>query len=178
MSSAGKVGKVPGPRAMTDVQVPQPKALEELNLPQLRAYRAALKAEEDRVSYWRRLTHGRMDVLTLQARPNRVLTQKELVRALADTGSGGRRTGLMRIAAETPLPQLPEVDEIWSTHVDSSDTEAVEQLLERLREAERRLTEYRSALHRRIDEATAALVSRYRENPAQALALLEKAGRP
>jgi hypothetical protein len=115
-----------------------------------------------------------MDVLTLQARPNRVLTQAELVRALADTGSGGRRTGLMRIAAETPLPQLPEVDETWSAHVDPSDTEAVERLLERLRVAERRLTEYRSALHRRIDEATAALVSRYREDPKQALVLLER----
>ncbi|WP_203231069.1 hypothetical protein [Nocardioides caldifontis] len=167
-------GKVPEPRAMADVQVPQPRALDELTLGELRSYRAALRAEEDRVSYWRRLTHGRMDVLTLQARPGRTLTQKELVRALADTGSGGRRTGLMRIAAETALPQLPEVDEIWSTHVDPGDTEAVEALLERLKEAERRLTEYRSALHRRIDEATAKLVERYRENPSQALMLLDR----
>jgi hypothetical protein len=170
-------GHVPGPRAKSDVQVPEPKAVGELSLDELRAYRSALRAEEDRVSYWRRLTHGRIDVLTLQARPGRVLTQRELVRALEDTGSGGRRSGLMRIEAEAALPQLPEVNEIWSTHVDSSDPEAVERTLEQLREAEGRLTEYRSALHRRIDEATAALVQRYREEPARALALLERAGR-
>ena len=162
---------------MGDVHVPDAKPVGELTLAELRAYRSALRAEEDRVSYWRRLTHGRIDVVTLQARPNRVLTQRELVRALADTGSGGRRTGLMRIAAEAPLPQLPEVNEIWSAHVDPSDAEAVERLLEQLREAERRLTEYRSALHRRIDEATAALVERYREDPSQALLLLTRTAR-
>lgn len=161
-----------GPEELQDA-----RPVGELTLSQLRVYRSALRAEEDRVSYWRRLTHGRIDVLTLQARPGRVLTREELVRALADTGSGGRRTGLMTIAAEEPLPQLPEVNESWSTHVDLADADAVERTLAQLREAERRLTEYRGALHKRIDEATAALVARYREDPSRALDLLQPAGR-
>ena len=40
----------------------------------------------------------------------------------------------------------------------------------RLRAAERQLTEYRRALHHRLDAATAELISRYRQSPVSALA--------
>jgi hypothetical protein len=41
-----------------------------------------------------------------------------------------------------------------------------------VRTAERQLTTYRRALHERIDEATGELISRYRDDPAQALSIL------
>lgn len=146
--------------------------LADLSLTRLRAYRDALRHEADRVSYWRRIAHGRMDLLTAQRHAGQQLTGEQLARALADTGSGRNRAGLMTIAAAEPLPELPELDEVWSERVDPGDEAAVGEALARLRTAEHQLNEYRDALHRRVDEATAELIQRYRANPASALALL------
>ncbi len=44
--------------------------------------------------------------------------------------------------------------------------------LERLGAAERPLTPYRRGLHERIDEATAELIVRYRDEPPRALDIL------
>lgn len=146
--------------------------LTELTLAQLRGYRDALRHEADRVSYWRRVAHGRIDLLTAQQKAGWRLTSEQLSKALADTGSGRNRAGLMRIEAAEPLPALPELDEIWTEHVDPADTAAVQQFLERLQHAGHQLDEYRNALHRRVDEATAELIRRYREEPSRALDLL------
>ena len=56
------------------------RAWEELTLDELRAYRRRLAHEEERVSYWRRLLHARIDVLEAQAHQERALTIEELVR--------------------------------------------------------------------------------------------------
>ncbi len=146
--------------------------LKDLSLKRLRAYRDALRHEADRVSYWRRVAHGRMDLLTAQRQAGQQLTGEQLARALADTGSGRNRAGLMTIAAGEPLPELPELDDVWSERVDPRDEEAVSDALTRLRAAEHQLNEYRDALHRRVDEATSELIKRYRDNPARALDLL------
>jgi hypothetical protein len=146
--------------------------LTDLTLKQLRGYRDALRHEADRVSYWRRVAHGRIDLLTAQRQEGQQLSREQLARALADTGSGRNRAGLMTIAAAEPLPDLPQLDDIWSERVDPGDPDAVSECLTRLHAAERQLNEYRDALHRRVDEATAELISRYRDNPASALELL------
>lgn len=144
--------------------------LAELSLPELRAYRRQLSDEEDKVSYWRRLAHARIDVLEAEAASaDGGLSIEDLVRVLGDTGSGAKRTALVSVAAAEPLPDLPELQEMWVTEVDPHDKAAVEDALERIRAAERQLTDYRRALHERIDEATAELISRYRENPSSAL---------
>lgn len=147
-------------------------ALDDLSLPQLRAYRGVCRNEADRVSYWRRVAHGRIDLLAEQQRSGTTLTHDQLTRALADTGTGANRAGLMRIEAGEPLPDIPQLDEIWSATVDPDDEAATEEVLGRLRVAEQQLNDYRNALHGRVDEATAELIKRYRENPASALALI------
>ena len=146
--------------------------LAELSLPKLRDYRARLTAEEDKVSYWRRLAHARIDVLEAEAHTDGTLSFEDLVRVLGDTGSGHTRRALVRVKAAEPLPDLPELSGMWATDVDPHDPEQTADALERLRTAERQLTEYRRALHERIDEATRELISRYRENPSIALAML------
>ncbi len=51
-------------RAAARAQPPQHAAeLDHLTLQELRTYRAALSAEEDRVSYWRSIVQARLDVL-------------------------------------------------------------------------------------------------------------------
>ena len=146
-----------------------------LSLVELREYRGRLHEEEDRVSYWRRLAHARIDVLEAEARADGVLSMRELARVLGDTGAGRTRTALVNIAAAEPLPALPVLAEMWTTDVDPRDEAQVADAVRRLREAERLLTEYRHALHQRIDEATGELIIRYRREPTLALSVLGRA---
>lgn len=143
-----------------------------LGLAELRAYRSALSAEEDKVSYWRRLLHGRIDLLEAQAGSQDSLSLADLVRVLGDTGTGRSRRALMRVPAPVQLPDLPDLDqlgELWA--VDPHDDQVAD-LIERLHANASRLSEYRSALHQRIDAATGELIMRYRADPRAALVLL------
>ena len=161
----GDIARSAGASASDDAARPW----SELSLEELRAYRRRLTDEEERVSYWRRLVHARIDVLTAEAHQERALTIEELVRVLGDTGSGQGRNALVSVEAAEPLPDLPVLEEMWVTELDPNDTAAVQEAIERLQVAERQLTEYRRALHERIDDATEELIGRYRENPASAL---------
>ncbi len=151
--------------------------LSDLSLSDLRAYRRKLADEEDRVSYWRRLVHARMDVLEAEASTEGGhLSLETLARVLGDTGAGHARTALVRVQTAEPLPELPVLEEMWVTEIDAGDPQAVGTAVERLRVAEGQLTSYRTALHQRIDEATAELIVRYRENPSSALVALRGGG--
>lgn len=145
-----------------------------LDLAQLRAYRQRLAAEEDKVSYWRRLTQARIDMVEAESRAPQPLTFDDLVRVLGDTGSGRSRHALVRIKPADPLPDLPDLTEMWETETDTRDPDQVARSLEKLRAAERQLSDYRRALHERIDEATGELILRYRADPSAALALLPR----
>lgn len=157
-------------RTITNAE-PSPH-LAELSLADLRAYRQRLTDEEDRVSYWRRLAHARIDVLEAESHTEGSLSLEDLVRVLGDTGAGVRRKALVSIRTGEPLPDLPVLSEMWRTEVDPHDQETVEDAIERLRVAEPQLTTYRKVLHERIDEATGELISRYREDPTHALIAL------
>jgi hypothetical protein len=143
-----------------------------LDLDRLRGYRRELEGEEDRVSYWRRLVHARIDVLEAESGTGSPLSIEDLVRVLGDTGSGRGRHALIGFRAADPLPDLPVLSEMWVTEVDPHDAAQVEDALARLRTAEKQLTTYRHALHERIDEATRELILRYRQNPLAALAVI------
>lgn len=144
-------------------------AVDSLALPALRAYRQALRAEEDRASYWRRLVHARLDLLEEGRTTAGSITLEGLVRVLGDTGTGAGRQGLLRVQAGAPLPELPDLVEVWTTpttpeeHIDAVD---------RLRAAEHQLTAYRTALLARVEQATCALIRRYRVDPRAALAVI------
>ena len=144
-----------------------------LDLGQLRAYRRELEAEEDKVSYWRRLTHARIDLLEAQSVNKGVaLSTEDLVRVLGDTATGRSRRALVSVKPAEPLPDLPDLDEAWTDSLEPNDTAGATEAVARLRQAERQLTDYRRALHERIDEATQALIQRYRESPRAALDLI------
>jgi hypothetical protein len=150
--------------------------LADLTLAELRDYRRRLTEEEDKVSYWRRLAHARIDVLEAEADSDGALSMETLVRVLGDTGAGRSRSALVSVSAAAPLPDLPELQEMWVTEIDPDNPADVAEAIERIRVAERQLTEYRSALHARIDEATGELISRYRDEPARALQVLLSEG--
>ena len=141
----------------------------DLSLDDLRLYRRRLAEEEEKVSYWRRLVHARIDVLEAEAHHERPLRLDELIRVLGDTGTGRTRTALVEVRAADDLPELPVLADMWVTELDPNDTGAVIEAIKRLRQAEEQLTDYRRALHERLDTATETLIARYRENPASAL---------
>lgn len=147
-----------------------------LGLDQLRAYRAALSAEEDTVSYWRRLLHRRVDLLRAEALATDTLGAADLVRVLGDTGTGRSRRALMSVPAPPQLPDLPDLDQLaqlWAA--EPADADQVSHVVERLVAEETRLSAYRTALHQRIEAAASELIIRYRADPQAALALLPHA---
>lgn len=171
--STSTSGHDAGPRRRHSVTSTVPSAdLAVLDLAGLRAYRRHLGAEEEKVSYWRRLAHARIDVLEAESSTAGTLSFDDLVRVLGDTGSGQTRRALVRVKASDPLPDLPELADMWDDDVDPHDSDRVAEAVERVRTAEQQLTAYRRALHERIDEATRELILRYRANPAAALAAI------
>lgn len=165
-------GAQPQPR-LPEVDNP-PQHWSELTLDGLRSYRRRLSDEEEKVSYWRRLVHARIDVLEAEAHHERPLTIDELIRVLGDTGTGRGRRALVSVQAADALPELPILEEMWVTELDPNDSDAVADALERLRTAERQLTEYRRVLHQQLDAATQELIDRYREDPASALVAFQR----
>jgi len=149
-----------------------PPDLEGMPLPEVRAYRRHLQHEEDKVSYWRRLMHARIDMLDAGSHAEGTLSLKELVRVLGDTGAGVTRTALAKVRSAEPLPDLPELPDMWVTEVDPHDEQAVAKAIAKLRAAEGQVTAYRKALHERLDEVTVHLINRYRDNPSAALEAL------
>jgi hypothetical protein len=153
----------------TDVPAP-PAAWEDLMLPALRTYRRGLVEEEEKISYWRRLVHARIDVLEAESHHERPLHLTELIRVLGDTGTGQARTALVNVRVAEDLPQLPVLNDMWVTELDPNDTAEIGAAIKRLRSAEHQLTVYRRALHERLDAATAELIVRYQASPSSALA--------
>lgn len=141
-----------------------------LTLDGLRAYRRALGTEEGRVSYWRRIIQARLD----------------LVRATDGGGGGvdslrgvfgeqridGGRLALLRVVPVDDIPPLPDLADLWRRQPSRTDPEHNERLLHDLARAEKQLSAYRAALHRRIAAATGELIARYREDPLQCLSVL------
>lgn len=145
-----------------------------LDLNSLRSYRHTLTAEEDKVSYWRRLVHARIDLLKAGASSEDALSFDDLVRVLGDAGTGRSWGALIDIRPSDPLPELPVLADLWASEVDPHDPQSVADALGRLRAVERKLATYRHALHERINEASAELIVRYRRDPASALAVLPR----
>jgi len=152
-----------------DLDQPLDRPLDQLSLSELRDYRERLRAEEERVSYWRRLVHARIDLLEAGRSTDGSLSQADLVRVLGDTGTGASRSALLRVRAAEPLPDVPDLADVWVAPRDAAETD---RLLAGLRSAEQQLTAYRSGLFARIDAAGQTLIQRYREDPTQALTVL------
>lgn len=152
-----------GPRPLPE-RVPD---LTHLSLAELRAMRAELAAEENRVSYWRRLVQARADVLR-QARD-------VSVDRLRDVLSGQQvvpgRTAYVTASGADLLPPLPGLEAVW-TAVDPDDAPARAALVETLLEMDVQLSAYRRTLHERIDAATKDLVARYAADPRLCLVAL------
>ena len=167
-------GGVPSPRSRKTGPRPAPErrvTLMHLSLEQLREYRAALAAEEGRVSYWRRILQARLDVVragTFGRDVDASLLRPVLTAAWVSSG----RRALIDVLPDHDVPPLPRLDELWERQVHEDDLAGRATLDADLHAAEQQLSSYRSALHAQIEEATGELIARYREQPTLCLTAL------
>lgn len=161
----------PAPRKRAPRPVPQRcPELAHVSLVELRTYRDELAAEENRVSYWRRLVQARLDLLL--ARSGRSSDLRRLRDVLSQTRGASRRQALLDVAPSEDVPPLPDLLALWSADPDPKDEAERATLVERLSAAEQELSAYRTALHVRIDRATGDLIARYSEDPSSCLVAL------
>lgn len=175
------LGELPGapvlPRSRTSTPRPVPErdeAYAHLSLDGLRAYRRTLSEEENRVSYWRRILQARLDLLRagMDGGTARPVDTEALRPVLTDARVGAGRRVLVDVLPSDDMPPLPQLEQLWQQHADPDDTAAAEHLEGALAQAERQLSDYRGALHRRIAGATGELIARYRETPSLCLTAL------
>jgi hypothetical protein len=165
------------PRSRRSTPRPVPErdsAYAHLTLDGLRTYRSALTEEENRVSYWRRILQARLDLLRagMEGGTARAVDIDALRPVLTDVRVGAGRRALVDVVPADDMPPLPQLEQLWQRHADPADTAATEDLERALAAAERQLSDYRAALHRRIAESTGELIARYRETPSLCLTVL------
>ena len=119
-------------------------------LEDLRTLRESLREEEQRVSCWRQLVQGRLD----------------LVRTALEGGHPSA-DDLASLALEGLVSPLAGLEDLWDAPIAWDDPPALHRLERGLVEAEVKLSAYRRALHERIDACTAQLVDHYQRDPAQ-----------
>lgn len=141
-----------------------------LSLAALRDYRSMLSVEETRVSYWRRLVQARLDMIKDGA-AHGGSSLRRLRSVLADSVQNSRRTALLAVVPEQDMPPLPNLAELYGREP-GADPATNAALVAELTSAERALSLYRKALHRRLATATDELIARYREDPCRSLAAL------
>jgi hypothetical protein len=145
--------------------------LHHLELQALRTYRKDLGAEENLVSYWRRILQARLDVV-VSGTSARGAEHQRLAPVLTTSRMSAGRAALVQVLPVDGIPPLPRLGELWDRQVDADDELGRAAFADDLRAAEDELSAYRAALHERIAEVTAELIARYREDPALCLSAL------
>lgn len=144
-----------------------------LTLVELRAYRSALQDEETKVSYWRRILQARLDTVRAgRTGTSGALELGRLAPVLTDRRVSSGRSALLGALPDDDIPPLPSLAGLWDRQVSEDDPAGLVAFETDLAEAEAHLSQYRTALHLRLADATGQLIARYRENPSLCLSAL------
>jgi hypothetical protein len=148
--------------------------LDSLPLDELRARRDLADSVETELSYYRRVLHGRMDLLAFEQRRRRGEETRSLIDALPEILTGRDRTGGGRARhLSTELPYLPvkgkrHLDQVLGNDLMIRMSDMTE---EELSEANRELTEMeaeissvRQELLTVLDQLQSAVVARYKND--------------
>jgi len=150
-----------------------------LDLKDLRQRRHTAEDVESQISYYRRLLHGRMDLLDFELRRRGGEEERTLLEALPEIlASGmilGQEPSLKHIETMPPIPSKTGrrlIDKIMDDGVltqlpDLSDDE-IREALDRLREVETEMSNQRRQLHSVIDTLQNEIVDRYRSEQGEA----------
>lgn len=145
------------------------------DLEELRRRRHTAEDVETQISYYRRLLHGRMDLLNFELRRRRGEEERSLLEALPEILAAGMVFGpepsLRHIETMPPLPSTTGrrlIDRIMDdgvlTRLPEMDEGEVIDAIERLSEVEEELSAQRKQLHSVIDAIQEEIVNRYRSS--------------
>lgn len=152
--------------------------ISELPLDEVRRRRDLAEAVERELSYYRRLFHGRMDLLAFELRRRRGEETRSLIEALPEIISsgltgGGEPGGFRHLAVDLDLPTVTgrrEIDQILEddgiARVASMPDEEIAEFQLGLAEAESAISEQRRHLHEVIDLLQAEIIDRYKRGLA------------
>ncbi len=155
--------------------------LDELELDELRRRRHTTDEVESQISYYRRLLHGRMDLLNFEIRRRRGEEERTLLEALPEILASGMILGseptLRHLDTMPPLPTKTGrrlIDKIMDdgilTQLPDLTDEEVSEALDKLRDFETEMSNQRRQLHVVIDTLQDEIVSRYRSQQDEARA--------
>lgn len=150
-----------------------------LDLDELRRRRHTAEDVESQISYYRRLLHGRMDLLNFELRRRGGEEERTLLEALPEIlASGmvfGEEPNLRHIETMPPIPSKTGrrlIDAIMDDSVltqlsDLSDDDVVE-ALDQIQEVETEMSNQRKQLHAVIDTLQSEIVARYKSEQGEA----------
>lgn len=148
-----------------------------LSLADIRAARSALQAQEDAISFVRRLAQGRLDLAQDEQRrraSGQDAPTESLAERLADVFGQQHGGGSARPPRETNIPAdhplVQELDQVCEHYqfesMENIDDKALAELINALEMFEKSCSQQRHELFDRIDALTAELVQRVREGGA------------
>lgn len=152
--------------------------IETLPLDEVRRRRDMAEEVERELSYYRRLFHGRMDLLAFELRRRRGEETRSLIEALPEIlssglASGGGAGGYRHLTVELDLPDITgrrDLDHILEDdglmRVGSMDVSELGEFQLALAEAEKVVSGQRRRLHVVIDRLQAEIIDRYKRGLA------------
>ncbi len=153
--------------------------IDEASLEELRQRRESAEDVETQISYYRRLLHGRVDLLNFEMRRRNGQESRTLIEALPEILAAGMTLGgepnLRHIDTMPPLPATTGrrlIDKIMDdgilTQLPELSSEELSEAIERLQEVESELSAQRRQLHTVIDALQDEIIARYRSQQGEA----------
>lgn len=158
-------------------------ALADVDLEELRKRRGLVEDVDAELSYYRRILHGRMDLLSFEQRRRAGTETRSLIEALpdilADPGGDGRAEVPKELPIETPdfagsgRRTIDHVlDDDFLARLPSIEDAELDRIHEVLAEVEQQVSAQRRTVHEASDAISEELTRRYREGLADVDELL------
>lgn len=151
--------------------------LGEVELAELRERRATAEAVETELSFYRRLLHGRMDLLAFELRRRSGEERRSLIEALPEIlGAGETASGQVGRRMDEDFPALPDVgrrdiDRVlgddFLTRLPDLDDDQLQAIQEMLTTTEAEVSNHRRAVQVVFDTLQAEISRRYRDGGAR-----------
>lgn len=152
--------------------------ISEADLDELRRRRASAEDVETQISYYRRLLHGRVDLLNFELRRRSGQEERTLLEALPEILATGMTLGnepnLRHLETMPPIPTTTGrrlIDRIMDdgilTQLPELTDDELSEAIDRLQEVEKQLSVQRRQLHSVIDALQDEIISRYRSQQGE-----------
>jgi hypothetical protein len=153
--------------------------ISEADLDELRRRRESAEDVEAQISYYRRLLHGRVDLLNFELRRRSGQEERSLIEALPEILASGMTFGsepnLRHLDTMPPIPATTGrrlIDRIMDdgilTQLPELTDDELTEAIERVQEVEAELSAQRRQLHEVIDALQDEIIARYRSQQGEA----------